>query len=286
MTTDEAKRRLTASFPQLIIHSIDPAGDGLGNFAFFVNHEWIFRFSRNGADQSFKQEIELLKLLQGKLSFSIPQPEYIDHAAGVTGYRALSGTKLLDLLPLSADQNGQLALRLAQILNELHGLNENDLQFFRSEDNDLSEWWRSAKEAYGKVCGEIPLNQRQSIEKFFSNCLIRNSGERVFCHNDLGVENIFVDHHERAIGLIDWGEASWTDPAHDLGRIVRDLGIGFLDILLENYTRETEKESLRARTIFVARCSLIEDLYYGLCEGKPAYSEKSFAKLYEIFTEQ
>jgi aminoglycoside phosphotransferase (APT) family kinase protein len=102
-------------------------------------------------------------------------------------------------------------------------------------------------------------------------------GELVFCHNDLGIEHILVDPQTREItGVIDWADAAIADPAIDFARLYRDLGPSILDELCED-------AEVKARARFYGRCTVFEDLAYGLDTGRETYVTNSSAALEWLF---
>jgi aminoglycoside phosphotransferase (APT) family kinase protein len=109
----------------------------------------------------------------------------------------------------------------------------------------------------------------------------------VFSHNDLGIEHVLVEPGSGAItGIIDWSDAAMVDPAYDVGLLYRDLGPLALDALLRSGLGAGAGESegaMRERAVFCARCSLLEDLAYGLDTGRPEYVDKSLAALSWLF---
>ncbi len=81
-----------------------------------------------------------------------------------------------------------------------------------------------------------------------------------FCHNDLGAEHLLVDAGTNSItGVTDWTDAAITDPTYDLALIYRDLGPEVFDLTLDYYGRRFDAAD-RERTVFYARCSLLEDV--------------------------
>ena len=100
----------------------------------------------------------------------------------------------------------------------------------------------------------------------------------VFSHNDLCIEHVLVaPGTDKPTGIIDWSDAALCDPARDFGLILRDLGPAAFDAALP------AGESLRDRAQFYARCSLLEDLHYGLETNRAPYVDKSLAALDWVF---
>jgi aminoglycoside phosphotransferase (APT) family kinase protein len=104
----------------------------------------------------------------------------------------------------------------------------------------------------------------------------------VLCHDDLGIEHVLADGDGAVTGVIDWSDAAVADPAGDLGRILRDLGPGALDAALAALAPD-DPEAVGERAVLRARCGALEDLAYGLGEGRPAYVDKVLVALPWLF---
>jgi aminoglycoside phosphotransferase (APT) family kinase protein len=107
----------------------------------------------------------------------------------------------------------------------------------------------------------------------------------VFSHNDLGIQHVLVDPDTCAItGIIDWTDAAIADPAYDFGLLLRDLGRAGLEAALGSYRRQiSDRESLRQRALFYARCSVFEDLAYGLDRHDASFVDNSLAAIEWLF---
>ena len=119
--------------------------------------------------------------------------------------------------------------------------------------------------------------------------------EIVFSHNDLGIEHVLVDAATLTVsGVIDFSDAALDDPSYDFGLILRDLGPNALAAALAGYAaslptdadaidRSAADVTAPARAGFYARCSVLEDLRYGIDTGRLSYVSKSIAALDWLF---
>ncbi|WP_344944207.1 phosphotransferase [Sphaerisporangium flaviroseum] len=95
--------------------------------------------------------------------------------------------------------------------------------------------------------------------------------------------HLLVDVRASAItGVIDWTDAAITDPACDLALIYRDLGPEVFELTLAGYDGRFD-DAGRERAAFYARCSLLEDLAYGLVGGASRYRHSALAHLTRTF---
>ena len=111
---------------------------------------------------------------------------------------------------------------------------------------------------------------RRPIEAFLDALPPEARYALTFSHNDLGIEHVLVDPVAwRITGIIDWSDAAIVDPAYDFGLLYRDLGPGAVDVAIRSYrTDVNDVVTLRERAVFYARCTVFEDLAYGIEMGK------------------
>jgi aminoglycoside phosphotransferase (APT) family kinase protein len=153
------------------------------------------------------------------------------------------------------------------------------------DDQPPAEWRGEAAEAYATVAGQVPAVHRGAVEAFLEAPPPPGGWTSVFSHNDLGIEHVLVDPGSWTVtGIIDWSDAAIVDPAVDVGLLYRDLGPAALDAALGSYRTEVnDPATLRERAVFYARCSLFEDLAYGIGAGQDRYVRKSLAALAWLF---
>jgi aminoglycoside phosphotransferase (APT) family kinase protein len=103
-------------------------------------------------------------------------------------------------------------------------------------------------------------------------------------HNDLGTEHVLVDPDTWTVtGIIDWSDAAIIDPAIDFGLLYRDLGPTARAAMDSYRTEANDLVTLWERAVFYARCSVFEDLAYGLETGPDKYLDKSLAAMAWLF---
>jgi aminoglycoside phosphotransferase (APT) family kinase protein len=135
----------------------------------------------------------------------------------------------------------------------------------------------------------VPLGHRPAVERFLRGPAPTAASTLRFSHNDLGIEHVLVDvsaapSAATVTGVIDWSDAAVTDPAHDVGLVLRNLGPRACDAAIAAHGGlGPGLPTLRRRAHFSARCSLLEDLAHGLRPGCSAYAEKSLAAMAWLF---
>lgn len=291
MTDRESITRLLAGHGY-DAREVRPLGSGLDHAAFEVDGDLVVRLSAHAdpAERALEvdREARLLHRVGAISPLPVPAPLCTDPGGGWFAYRKLPGDPLLGLPdPTACAMTAGTALgRLLAVLQAQPpeywaGLVEDDLTAPRA-------WLREARETYADVATQIPPPHRDGVEAFLDVAPPPPATARVLSHNDLGIEHVLVDPSTCAVtGVIDWSDAALTDPARDLGLILRDLGAAGLDAALaamrSDDDDDRDRDELRARAAFYARCSALEDLAYGLGTGRGAYVRNSLAALARLF---
>ena len=272
---ERVRALVAAHLPGYQVESLTRLGAGLDNVAYEVNGDLIVRFGTGaGADR----EARLLTAVRNFSPLPVPVPSFTD--AGCLAYPKLPGVPLLDAagvdgVPVAAALGGFLAALHAAPVERMAKLVETD-------DLPVDEWRREAREAYATVSTHVPSAYRRRVEAFLETPPPQEPEALAFSHNDLGIEHVLVEPRTGAVtGVIDWTDAAIVDPAFDFGLIHRDLGPAALDAALTAYGEAPD--SLRGRAVFYARCSLFEDLAYGLETSRARYVAKSLLALEWLF---
>ncbi|MFD0598555.1 phosphotransferase [Catellatospora coxensis] len=132
------------------------------------------------------------------------------------------------------------------------------------------------------VAEHVPPAHRRAVAEFFDSPPPERGHDLVFSHNDLGIEHVLVDPAGWTVtGVIDWSDAALVDPAYDFGLLHRDLGPVALRAALGRYPAGAE--ALAERAVFYARCSVFEDLAYGVDTGRAGYLDRGVAAMAWLF---
>jgi aminoglycoside phosphotransferase (APT) family kinase protein len=258
---DDVRRVL----PDHDVESVVLLGSGLENVAYEVNGELVVRFARDPL--RVEREARLLAFLGPVSPLPVPRPLFAGE--GCLVYRKLPGTPLLDVASFDP---APVVDVLGSFLSALHALPVSGMaELVDTDVQPLSEWLADAAALYPRVASVVPSSYRRPVESFLDTAPPATDFAPVFSHNDLGIEHVLVDAHATVTGIIDWSDAAIVDPAYDFGLLYRDLGPFALD------------PTLAARAVFYARCSVLEDLAYGLDTGRQPYVDKSLAAMEWLF---
>ncbi|WP_223147548.1 phosphotransferase family protein [Georgenia wutianyii] len=258
---------------------VRPLGGGLDHATFLVDDELVVRLVREEADRArVVPEARLLAAVAGAVPLPVPEPLVVDAGRGCLAYRRLPGRPVLGL-PGVADHAVGLGEALGRFLAALHRL-PTDLA--EPDDAPLREWLEEARALYPGIRTHVPAHHRAAVEAFLAAPPPAEGTAPVLTHNDLGAEHVLVDDAWQVTGVVDWGDAAVTDPARDLGLLLRDLGPRGLDAALTAYGPGIDAADLE-RAAFHARCATLADLAYGLGSGLTDYTAQALTALGRLF---
>ncbi|MEU6810561.1 phosphotransferase [Streptomyces sp. NPDC046831] len=277
--------------PAYRIDSVVHLGEGEDNTAYEVNGELILRFRKEPDAQvraaKVNDEARLLAAVASISPLPIPEPAFTVAEQGCLAYFKLPGLPLIDLpLPQRSTHGTSIAAVLGELLTALHGVPLDQMAELVDTDDQPNELWlREAAETYGALAPRVPKAHRPAVEAFLDTPPPADGRTLVFSHNDLGIEHVLIDPVTCAVtGVIDWSDAAIVDPACDFGLLYRDLGPEAARLALRNYPAGTRE--IGARAAFYARCSVLEDMAYGIETGHLKYLDKSLTALKWLFPTQ
>ncbi|MGW4330090.1 phosphotransferase family protein [Nocardia sp. NPDC004573] len=278
---------VAAQLPDYRIDSVALLGEGEDNIAYEINGELIVRFSKEpDLGSRAARVIEEAGLLAAVAEISplpVPEPCFEVADLGCLAYFKLPGRPLIDLpAARRAVHVRSIAAVLGRFLAALHAVPVDRMaDLVDTDDQPEALWLDEATQIYETIAGMVPQAHRPAVEVFLDTTPMTDRCGLVFSHNDLGIEHVLVESVSGTItGVIDWSDAAIVDPAYDFGLLYRDLGPDALDIALDNYRASThDLRVIRARAAFYAKCSVLEDMAYGLEYRLQGYLDKSLAAL-------
>jgi aminoglycoside phosphotransferase (APT) family kinase protein len=273
------------------VETIVKLGEGVDNIAYVVNDELIARISKESDPEQravrVHREASVLAAVASVLPLPVPTPRFTSPEKGCLAYFKIPGVPLWDLPPQQRLAHAaSMAVKLGEFLRAMHAVPVGWMADLIDTDDDRpAEWRREAAESYPKVAAHVPLGHRRAIEAFLDSSPPDDGYALVFSHNDLGIEHVLVDPGTWTVtGIIDWSDAAIADPAYDFGLLYRDLGPRALDAAIGSYQTDlNDVESLRRRAVFYARCSVFEDLAYGIEMRRDSYVDNSIAAIERLF---
>ncbi|GAA0363817.1 hypothetical protein GCM10009530_11880 [Microbispora corallina] len=290
----EVRDIVAAQLPRCRIDSVDLLGAGQDNTAYEVDGELIVRFSDEPDPQrraaKVNDEAELLAAVAAISPLPVPEPAFTVAERGCLAYVKIPGVPLIDLpLPQRSAHSMSIAAALGELLSVLHRAPLARMaELVDADDQPNAVWLAEAAEMYDTLASWVPAAHRPAVEAFLATPPPADGQELVFSHNDLGIEHVLVDPDTgKVTGIIDWSDAAIVDPAYDFGLICRDLGPQAVRVALRDYHADPhEIEAISTRAVFYARCSVLEDLAYGVETGHRKYLDNGLAALQWLYPAQ
>ena len=271
---------IAGRLPGYRVEQVDVLGAGLDNTAYVVNREVVVRFAKDVESAAVEREARLLKVVGGISPLAVPKPLFTETSLGCLAYRMVPGTPLIEF---PGTDGVHVARQLGAFLAALHTApGEIFEQLITPDVAPLAEWLEEAAEGFDGVRRHVPAGFHPMIARFLSEEPPAEPESLVFSHNDLGIEHVMVDASGTATGVIDWTDAALVDRAYDFGLLYRDLGPDALTAALAAYPL-TDDQDVAERARFYARCSLFEDLAFGLETSRDRYLTKSLRALDWLF---
>jgi aminoglycoside 2''-phosphotransferase len=273
-TLAQYEKRIGEISPQTAIRSIRLNSEGLLNDVVIVNEELVFRFPKHEYGfKHLKDEANILRLLQSRISLEIPRPAYV--GPDVLVYTMIPGETLRRdvIMRLPEDDQQAVADQLAQFLKELHSLPIHQSDFEIPVADALMQY-QGWVDVYGRIRDKVfPLLvqylREWATEHFESHLADRSNFEyeRKMVDTDLAPYHIMFDRSSRRIrGIIDFGCAGLGDPAIDLGVIMYHYGESFTDRLYNVYP---DAEDYLKRARFYAGAHELRWLLAGIERNEP-----------------
>jgi aminoglycoside phosphotransferase (APT) family kinase protein len=234
---------------------IELVSRGTENTTFAVNGH-IVRVAAAPRETDVGAEAALLSRLAGRTAVPVPEPLVCDPGNGILVYRALPGVPLIHAPRFD---RRRVEDELTDLLCALRGLGP-DLPLAR-DDHPLAAWHAEALADFAAVRGRLPGDHAAVIAAFLDEAPPADRDLVVPAHDDLGAEHVLVGDDGSLAGVIDWTDAAYADPAHDLARILRDLGPGSARAIADAIGSPFDAEELH-RVRFHARCAWLEDVRY------------------------
>jgi aminoglycoside phosphotransferase (APT) family kinase protein len=270
-------------------------GEGTDHVAHLVGGWLVVRQlkerDRAWAAARVRHECGLLAAVAEVAPVPVPAPLFEVPELGCTGHRLMAGESLLDVRhraghardPRAVAAVGHVLGRLVRALHDAPA--ERFAPFVVDDDVPMGELRDEAAEQAAAVCDALPPRLRPRVAAFLASAPPPGPGRLRFAHNDLGIEHVLVDPRTWAVeGVIDWSDASFTDPVADFARLLRDLGWAALRAALQGYGDDRgELRAASRRILFRARCGLLEDLAWGLQQDDARYVDKSLAGADALF---
>lgn len=261
--------------------------DGWDNTVIEVNGELIYRFTRRKETQlQHVKELELLHVLNQRLTLSVPDPIYHRITGEPTYYMAYKRIPGEPLTRQAAEQLDQTYL-LETITSFLSELQDTPYTLFKHVPTYPKENWRAQyrtlyETIQDKIIPRFDTDTADSIHDAFKQPLNKPDYFDfipTLIHRDLTSDHI-LHKGDKITGVIDWGDACFGDPAFDLTGFL----MGYNPALVKEITAELEvPDHCLDRVRFYAKVSAFYGCLYGLETGDDALVSKGLDKIRKVF---
>ncbi len=284
------KEAIGECFPDLVVDSINLAGEGMDNLALVVNDEFVFRFPKlEEAATKIELEATLLPELQKRLDVRIPSPEFVgtDPSTGLTfsGYRWIKGVPLKPEVLLDLDPEVQTSLteQIARFLRHLHSFPVDQAALLGLKANDFkADYAGDLRPIRELVLPMLGKGEREYVVQLYDDYLGDPGNfnyEPTVIHADLSPEHILYDLVTQAIvGVIDFGDMEIGDPDYELHWLYASYGGGFLQTYL-TFNPHPSPDRLLRKLRFFHRANTVVDILIGFHRDDPEIVEDAIAAL-------
>jgi len=247
-------------FPQEIdTYTLHEGGD---DFVILeVNQSWMFRFPRNSASSAaMKIETNFLSEFGPVSPLPVPARNYISD--GFVGYRKIQGEQLSFALfaNLSKSARARVAQQLGNFLSALH-----NFPVEKAANIGIAHAWNGLHHQTGRyflehVAPKLSSTARKNSVPLMES-LLAEEFEGKIIHGDFYLpDHVFYNEGKQELsGVIDFGDVTIYDPAHDWQCVVETGSEAFFEAVMEHYQAganadllKRSKMRLDARPLFVA----------------------------------
>lgn len=279
LTVAQATSAIQSQFPEVAANVVQPIGSGWDNDAFVVDDRWIFRFPRcrDVADQLDKER-RLAPIVAQALSdlgiavpaMSMPGQPCDDFPYRFTGYPRLPGIPA-DQLPEGQIDTTAVADALGAALARLHSISADSLTHvgLPTDSSGPAHSLAEVRESADLLRALDGPDVQRCLEWVMDSSVLPPpyAGELRFVHSDIATEHIFVDPETgRLVGLLDFGDAVFGDPAIDFASLPSQLGWEATEAALGTYSIPIDRGFLD-RLEFMSRANPLTWLHYAHLQG-------------------
>lgn len=279
------KTKIEEHFPEIKIKTIKMVSTGWCNDVIILNNKHVFRFPKDKeAERIFKNEIKMLDFISKYVNVNIPDYSYKTKKSLFAGYDIITGRELTKdfINGLKAKEREKLTEDLAGFITVMHSFKKSQVEKFKIEKENGKKLCRETASIVKK--GVFPLlkeRDKRQIERFIPEMIesMNSKYEPKFTHNDLRGNHMFYDKKTQRLGIIDFGDCAFFDPAKDFSELIA-LGNDFVYEVFEKYKGEKNTDIMKRAFILYKRLSLV--LMYETLLGYPM----TFNEAYSMFKER
>ena len=272
---------LSEQFPGLGVSRVARLGEGWDCETWLIDDRWVFRFpKRESVQASLAREAVLLPVLSERLDVRLPVAEWSGRPGErfpftFFGYRLVPGrTSNWSARPAARQTAFEAGFK--RLLNDLHGSTRCAQRALREaavelpDDPTPLDWVVELQRVRGLLEQRLRAETLAVVAPLLSGERpppAAFSGDPVLLHFDLAEDHVLMDDATGTIlGVIDWADAGFGDPAMDFIEATIWLGPEFLERALAAY-RHPVDAGFGARVRYGASVVALLNLAFALERG-------------------
>jgi len=272
---------IAEQFPDLGVRRVSPLGEGWDCETWLVDDCWVFRFPKRATVQeSLARESLLLPVLAERIDLRLPVPEWVGTPCErfpfvFSGYRLVPG-RPRDWSSRPAQPPAAFESDFIGFLNDLHGSTAvvQDALSAAGEsypaDYAPIHWAAELMRVRDVLRGRLGPETLAAVKPLLAGEVAPPApfaGDPVLLHFDLAEDHVLMDDSTgRILGVIDWADAGFGDPAVDFIEATMWLGPDFLERVLAAY-RHPVDDGFRDRVRYGATVVALLNCAYAVQRG-------------------
>ncbi len=281
-------RRIKSEFPDITWESHRFIDHGWDHHVAVLDEKLVFRTPKRfdrGVPREFHDEIRLLKYLKGKVKIKIPGYRYVSRDKTLAGYEMLPGKELDRKLfkRLKPADKKAAAEQIAGFITSLHSVpRRNAMRFHVRLEDEVKLNASLIRSVRKKIYPKLNVRHIEIINEYLKDLddSIKKVRCRVLAHNDLTGEHILWDGQNKRMGVIDFSDRCWSDPAADFAGIM-EYGRDFVKRVYDLYMCRKDEGLLHRAELYYKRISLY--MMLDSLDGLPCTFKQGYEMLKERF---
>lgn len=279
--------KITENFPKIRWRNFQHITSGWDFDVIILDNKIVFRFPKEkDCFNNLKKEINLLKIIEPKISAKIPHYIYIAKDKSFAGYNILSGKNVTASKYKNMNQAEKKLLqnKIADFLTSLHKTSSSILINNKTrigKQKQFYKWFHddTIKDVFPKLNNkekEIVIDHFKKLESHLSDKL-----SPVLVHGDIGEDHIFWDKTKKELGIIDFTDHHIGDPAKDFSGLFK-FGKKFVNNVYTLY-KCPKDNNLLERALLDYKNSPLVVMKCAICGNKKIKFKKAYSTFKKRF---
>ena len=254
---------------------------GFNSNAYIINDEYILLKGNNkDSFDNYTEYSKSLSLLSNIKSVQIPKIiELIapnnEYPNGAMIYRMIKGNALTEDKFKNVDYNN-LAKQLAEFMNEIY-----EIPVIFDKNTYIESELKYTKENIKLLKQYFNIDKYNLILSWYDEYVnyLKNFDDYHFIHGDLWYENYIIDENNKLVGIVDFENARFGDPARDIAAL-NYLGNDFINEFLKYYKYNND-DLLKRISMFVKYREIMS--FKSIIDNHPEEIKEQIEKLVEFY---